>query len=132
MPPQPRTIIATNSLRIVCKDVFRATMNAELAKVDSSGEPDVLSTPLYPADQSPQIAPVAWFTVWAMDDTQRSGINQALSGWRPLSGSEDTILGPADPVPAFSTKQRYWVWDSYTSTTEHALNSLGLRLPQGE
>lgn len=130
----PRRIVATTSLRIVCKAAFRDQMNASLATIDSGGATEVLRTPLYLATDTAETTPVAYFTVWAMDDSQRSAINQmfAQQGWRPLRGSEGTVLGPTDPVPAFSTDQRWWVWDSYTSTNEHALTSLGLRLPQGE
>ncbi len=131
----PRRIIATSSLLIVCKEGFVAQMNATLATIDSAGSPNVLSAELCQRT-SPSGPVVARWTLWKMDDEQRSSITVAFGqdGWRPLRGSEGKALGPGDPVPAFSTNQRWWLWDGQTTSPSHALSSLGLTpldVPEG-
>ena len=130
---EPRLIVATSSLRIICKADFVATMNAALQPIDSSGDPQVLKTPLY-LSASGQTTPVAYYTVWSMDDAQRTQLNAvfAQNGWMPLRGSEGKILGPTDSVPAFSTNQRWWLFDPARTSNEYSLGALGLVLPQGE
>lgn len=125
-----RSIIATQSMLIVCKAEFRDAMNVSLATIDSAGSPNVLSSPLVVAlPVLTGLEPtVAYWTSWAMDDAQGVQMRQmfAQQGWRPLSGTEGTILGPTDAVPAFLTKQRWWVWDAVTTPSARALTSLGL------
>lgn len=130
--PTQKTIFTTNALLIVCKAEFRNQMNTSLATVDSSGSTEVLNVPLTLAS-SPEIygseTIVAYWTNWAMDDTQRSNMNQLFGqqGWRPLRGSEGVVLGPTDPVPSFSTNQRFWTWNGRTVLNSRPLLTLGLR-----
>lgn len=120
-------IVATRNLLIVCKAAFVGDMNAALATIDSGGDPEVLKVPLTTAGDATQ-AVVARWTSWGMNEGQYTKILQVFGqqGWRPLRGSEGTVLGPTDPVPAFSTDQRFWVWNADTTPPQRPLTSLGL------
>ncbi len=127
MSTPTRKIIVNQALWIVCKAEFRDQMNASLATVDSAGSPEVLSSGLARVGDSTGTY-VAYWTNWGMDDTQRTQMNQmfAQQGWRPLKGTEGTVLKQSDSVPAFSTNQRWWLWDGITVPSSHVLSSLGL------
>lgn len=118
-------IIATRNLLIVCKTAFVDQMNASLASIDSSGDTTVFEVAL---TQRGGTTVVAYWTSWGMNEGQYTKILQVFGqqGWRPLRGSEGTVLGPTDPVPAFSTNQRFWVWNADTTPSQHVLTSLGL------
>ena len=110
---QPRRIVATTSLWIICKEAFVPQMNASLATIDSGGSTEVLSSGLC-AVSAPAGPIVARWTGWNMDDDQRSRINQVFGqqGWRPLRGTEGTVLQASGAPANFTTSvERFFVFD---------------------
>lgn len=124
MPSAP----TTNRLQIVVMPASLTVLNEALRSIDPTSTGDPITTPVQRADDPAQPgATAAYVASWAMDDMTRSAANKAFANLRPFQGSEGTVLGPSDPVPAFGS-QRWWLFDGYTVPMGDALRSLGLSM----
>ena len=117
--------VAETRLIIVCVAAVRDQINATLNQIDPTSVGDIVRVGLRLTGTAGTI-PDAYWTSWAMTNDSRAAILKAWAqqGWRPLRGSEGTVLTTTDGVAAFGT-QRFWMFDGQVGYG-NVLTALGL------
>lgn len=118
-------IYGTRELLLVCREDFRAQMNAGLTAVDGSTGTMSMARAAVGDPGGPAVARIAR---WSMDDTMLNEIRKVLRSWTPLTGTEGVEMTLDTVVPGLDSGQRFWAWVGSVPDS-HAHAALGITYP---